>query len=63
MNIPKKVIGWWFFITGFIAFGYIGYLQINKLDGMWPIAIITLSFCGSWYALFDYVRGVENANK
>jgi len=58
MNIPKKLIGWWFFLTGFFAFGYIGYLQFNnRMD--WILAGIVLSFCGVWYALFDYAKRLE----
>jgi hypothetical protein len=59
MNIPKKVIGWWFILTGFFAFGYLGYLQINKQPYL-ILFLIILSFCGCWYALFDYMRRIEN---
>lgn len=55
MDIPKKIIGWWFFITGFLSFGYIGYLQFTGKPFLIEF-ILTLSFCGSWYALFDYMK-------
>lgn len=68
MSLPKKVIGWWFFLTGFAGGVLLGLLQMQRSlpepylgpDGiMWAYSIIYVSFLGVWFALFDYARGSE----
>lgn len=68
MNLPKKLIGWWFFLTGFLGGALLGYLQLNDAMNlpflsdnamMWIYSLIYVSFLGSWFALFDYTRKLE----
>jgi hypothetical protein len=70
MNIPKKLIGWWFILTGFAGGMFLGYLQmtqnipsmqLSQSGIIWIFSFIYISFLGVWYALFDYVlRAEEN---
>jgi len=73
MNIPKKVIGWMFFVTGFAGGMLLGYLQFKDIMPityllsntiMWIYAFIYIGFLASWFALYDYAKKLEvkNAN-
>jgi len=62
MDIPKRLIGWWFLLTGFAGGMLLGYMQITQNNLMWIYSFIYISFLGSWYALFDYIKRLENAD-
>lgn len=62
MNIPKKVLGWWFFLTGMAGGMLLGYMQWTKNNLTWPYSFVYISFLGVWYALFDYAIKLERAN-
>jgi hypothetical protein len=60
MNIPKNILGWWFFLTGFVGGALVGYMQITQNPMMWYYSFVYISFLGSWYALFDYTKRLED---
>lgn len=60
MNLSKKFIGRFFFVTGFIGGMLVGYMQLTKNPLNWAYSIIYIMFLASWYMLFDYTKQVEN---
>ena len=59
MNIPKKVIGWIFFISGFSGGFFGAWLQLFYPKIQLYYWIIYMGLIGSWFALFDYVKKLE----
>lgn len=63
MNLSKKQIGLWFFLTGMAGGMLLGYMQLKNNPMMWPYSFVYISFLGSWYALFDYVVNLEKKRR
>ncbi len=70
MNLPKKFMGRFFFVTAFVGAMYGAYLNMRNISGVdyipedlmiWIYWSIWIAFCASWYMLFDYNN--ENLQK
>lgn len=66
MTLPKKFIGWFFFIIGFLGAMLLGYINlayqkkifVNEIMAL-VYTIVYLGFLAAWYMLFDYNKKVE----